>query len=393
MMQAFFKTHKFLLDHLNVPIRRGMMDKINWDDRLIGILGARGVGKTNFLLDYVNATYGFDKACLYVNLNNLYFSERTIISFADEFQKTGGERLILDQVFKYPGWMDELIYCYDNFPGLKIVFSGSPLMYNAGEELNLNGRAAIYTLEGFSFREFVNHKTNGSFKAVSLDDILNNHERIAASVVEKVKPLAYYNDYLHHGYYPFFLEKSNYLENLVKNINLVLEIDISYLQQIELKYLPKLRKLLYLIACSAPFQPNVSRLSAEVETSRATIINYLKYLKQAKLIHLLYEGNTEMLKKPSEIYMQNPNLLYSVGRGDVEQEVLNKTFFCNQVAYRHRVGYNRNVDFTIEGKYLFNVGRRVNGSKSRLGEVWHACEMMEVGSGRDVPLWLFGFLD
>ncbi|TCO08878.1 ATP-binding protein [Natronoflexus pectinivorans] len=392
MMQAFFKTHKYLLDHLSVPIRRGLMDQVNWNSRLIGIVGARGVGKTSFLLDFVSTVYGNDKSCLYVNLNNLYFSDRTIISFADEFQKTGGKTLVLDQVFKYPEWASELVTCYDSFPDLQIIFSGSPLMLpEKGHDLLV--KADIYSLEGFSFREYINHKSDNKFPAFKLDEILTDHTRIATDIVDSIKPLAYYNDYLHHGYYPFFLEKSNYLENLLKNINLVLEIDISYLQQIELKYLPKLRKLLYIIACSAPFQPNVSRLSQEVETSRATIINYLKYLNQARLINLLYEGQSEPLKKPSEIYLQNPNLLYSVARGDVENEVLNKTFFSNQIGYNHQVGYSRTTDFIIDETHLFNVGNRPKTGKGKNEDVWHACNMLEVGHGKDVPLWLFGFLE
>ena len=395
MMQAFFKTHKYLLEHLNVPVHRGLMDLINWEDRLIGVVGTRGVGKTTFLLDYIQTAYGSDKACLYVNLNNLYFSNRSLISFADEFQKTGGQTLVLDQVFKYPGWEEELVWCYDNLNDLRIVFSGSPLMLADRDNAELEHRARIYNLEGFSLREYLNHVTGNNFKPISLEEVLSNHVAIATDIVDKIKPLAFFNDYLHHGYYPFFQEKSNYLENLLKNINLILEIDISYLQQIELKYLPKLRKLLYLIASSAPFQPNVSRLSNEVETSRATIINYLKYLKQASLVHLLYEGEADPLKKPAEVYLENPNLAFSVARGDVSAEVLHKTFFCNQVGLRHQVAYNRKADFLIDNRLSFNVGRPglASGKGAKGQELWYACDMEEIGRGREVPLWLFGFLD
>jgi uncharacterized protein len=392
MMQAFFKTHKYLLEHLDVPVHRSLMQKINWSHRLIGIIGARGVGKTQLLLDFVSSTYGADKSCLYANLNNLHFSNRTIISFADEFQKTGGKTLILDQIFKFPAWEEELKYCYDNFTNLQIIFSGSPLMRHEFGDTELEGRAHIYNLEGFSFREFLNYKTNSNFNTYSFEEILNNHQDIASSIVESVKPLAYFNDYLYHGYYPFFLEKSNYLENLSKNINLVLEIDITYLQQIELKYLPKLRKLLYLLACAAPLQPNVSRLSNEVETSRATIINYLNYLQQAKLIHLLYEGEADPLKKPAEIYLQNPNLLYSVARGDVDNQVLHQTFFCNQVSQQNKTSYSRNADFEVNNQYLFNIGINKSSNKNKTKDVWYACDMVEIGHKKDIPLWLFGFL-
>lgn len=390
MLQSFIKTQKYLIEHLEVPVRRGLMDQIDWSHNLIGIIGARGVGKTNFLLDYISSTYGMDKSCLYVNLNNLYFSDKTIYDFADEFQKVGGKTLVLDQVFKYPNWMEELILCNNDFPDLQIVFSGSPLMLNEENDPKFKSRAALYTLEGFSFREFINYKTGKNFKSYTFSEIIDNHQTIAENIVSKVKPLAYFNDYLHHGYYPYFLEERNYLENLLKNINFILEIDISYLQQIELKYLPKLRKLLFIIADSAPFQPNISKLSNEVETSRATIINYLKYLSQANLIHLLYEEESDFLKKPAEIYLHNPNLLYSVASGDIDQDILNKTFLQSQL-HKQKINYIKNADFLINNKYKFIV-RRECSSPKKSKDIITACEMEEVGKDSNIPLWLFGFI-
>ena len=392
MMQAFFKTHRYLLDHLEVPVKRGLMDKVDWNHRLIGILGARGVGKTNFLLEYIASAFGNDKSCLYINLNNLYFSNRTLISFADEFQKTGGQTLVLDQLYKYPNWSQELKYCYDHFPNLNVVFSGSPLMRAEEGETELDGRAHIYYLEGFTFREYLNYNTGEQFPAYSLDVLLNNHVDIATGIVNKVKPLAYFTDYLHHGYYPFFFEKRNYLENLLKNINLALEIDISYLQQIELKYLPKLRKLLYLIAIAAPFQPNISKLSNEIETSRATVMNYLKYLKQASIINLLYEGDPDQLKKPARVYLQNPNLLYSVARGEINPEVLYKTFFSSQLNYHHKLSFCREGDFFVEGFGIFKIGGKLKQREDTTSKIWQTVEMTEVGKNQQIPLWLLGFL-
>lgn len=391
-MQAFIKTHRYLLEHLNVPVHRHLLDHIDWDHRLIGIQGARGVGKTTFLLDYAKTFYGNNRSCLYVNLNNLYFSEFSVVAFADEFRKTGGKILLLDQVYKYPNWAEELRYCHDHFEDLKIVFSGSPLMRLDEGNPELDNCAKVYNLGGFTFREFLNLKTGNNFKPVSLDELLSNHEQIAEEIVEKVRPLAYFTDYLHHGYYPFFLEKRNYSENLLKTINLVLEIDISYLQQIELKYLPKLRKLLYMVGKSAPFQPNISRLSNEVETSRATIMNYLNYLRQGRLINLLYEETFDPLKKPACVYMQNPNLVYAIARGDVKMDFLHKTFFYNQLGYLNDVNYNVDADFMVNGDKPFYIGGRNIEKKSQNKEGFFARDMVEVGSGNQIPLWLFGFL-
>ncbi|WP_439183584.1 ATP-binding protein [Carboxylicivirga taeanensis] len=390
-MQSFFETHKYLLEHLGTPVRRELINEIDWNHRLIGVKGARGVGKTTFLLDYAKTHFGYDKSCLYVNLNNLYFTERSIVSFADEFRKKGGKTLILDQVYKYPGWSKELRFCYDNFDDLKIIFSGSAVMRLVDQNPDLKGCVAVYRLDGFSFRENLNLATKSKFQAYSLDEILQNHQAICKKITSKVRPLAYFNDYLEHGYYPFFLEKRNYFENVVKNINLILEIDISYLEQIELKYLPKLRKLLYAIAKAAPLQPNVSRLSQEIETSRATVMNYLNYLKNGRLINMLYE-DSESTKKPSKIYLQNPNVYHSVMHGEVSLPNMNQTFFLNQVSYRHQVNVSKKSDFKINNHLEFHVGdeSRLNNP---LGEQEYlAHPMLEVGEGNQIPLWLFGFL-
>ena len=390
-MQAFYQTHKYRIEHLNAPVARELYRVVDWNDRLIGIKGARGVGKTTFLLDFAKQKYGLDKACLYVNMNNLYFTSRSIVSFADEFRKTGGKTLIIDQIYKYPEWSKELKYIYDNFTDLQIIFSGSSVMPIEDDNSELAGKVSVYTLEGFSFREYVNLKSGLSFQSVSFDDILNRHEEISREIVSKVRPLAFYNDYLHHGYYPYFLEKQNYFEKLIKTINFILEIDISYLQQVELKYLPKLRKLLYLVAKSAPFQPNISKLSNEVETSRATVMNYLTYLKQAQLINLLFEPGDNQAKKPAYIYMQNPNLVYSVFKGDTDQKMLNRTFFYNQVAYYNTVNYCKEGDFLVNGEYVFRIDGKVH-SGSKKGDHIIAKNMIEVGDKNVIPLWLFGFL-
>ncbi|MCU4174888.1 ATP-binding protein [Marinilabiliaceae bacterium N1Y90] len=389
-MQSFFQTHKYLLKHLEAPVRRELLNQIDWNHRLIGIKGARGVGKTTFLLDYAKSAFGFDKSCLYVNLNNLIFTERTIVSFADEFRKKGGKTLILDQVYKYPHWSTELRYCYDHFQDLKIVFSGSAVMRLQDEKSNLKGCVQVYNLEGFSFREYLNLESKNSFQSYSLDEVLNNHVEICKEITQKVRPLAYFNNYLEHGYYPFFLEKRNYSENVLKNINLILEIDISYLEQIELKYLPKLRKLLYSIAKQAPFQPNVSRLSQEIETSRATVMNYLNYLKNGRLINLLFE-DSESAKKPSLVYMQNPNLLNSVMHGEVGQSNMYRTFFYNQVANKCKVDLSEKADFLVNHNLDFLIGEGAKDNDKQ-SDAYFAHDMLEVGSNKEIPLWLFGFL-
>ncbi|MCQ2205023.1 MAG: AAA family ATPase [Bacteroidales bacterium] len=386
-MQTLFKIYDDLLSHLNPWIKRGLMDDIDWSARLIGIKGSRGIGKTTFLLNYAKSV-GKDKKCLYVDLNNFYFATHTIISLVDDFCKLGGHTLLLDQVYKYPEWSKELRYCYDNYPSLHIVFAGSPVMRLKEENPELHGLVKVYSLEGFSFREYLNYMAGTTFPKYSVDEILENHKHIAQEVVAKVKPLAYFSDYLHHGFYPYIMNEKDVFSSMIKTINLVLEIEISYLQQIEHKCMPKLRKLLYLITQSAPFQPNVSKLATEVDTSRATVMNYMLYLKQARLIHLLYQEGDSNQKKPAHIYMQNPNLMYLCNYGGVDSDALYKTFFFNQMGYKNEVTRGVVGDFCVDGK-MFCIGQVPKNMKQ---EVILVKDMIEAGEGNVIPLWLFGFL-
>ena len=270
-MEAFYQTHAYLVEHTNAPVRRTLMDEINWNDRLIGIKGTRGVGKTTFLLQYAKEYFGSDRSCLYVNMNNFYFQGASLVQFAGDFYRNGGKVLLIDQVFKQPGWSEELRQCYDLYPGLKIVFTGSSVMRLKSKEENpaLVDIVKSYNLRGFSFREFLNLQTGNHFPVYTLDDILANHEHIVKEILPKVRPLNYFQDYLHHGFYPFFLEKRNFSENLLKTMNMMIEVDILLIKQIELKYLSKIKKLLYLLAVDGPSVPNVSQLAADIQSTRS----------------------------------------------------------------------------------------------------------------------------
>lgn len=391
-LEAFFKTHKYLVEHLYAPVRRGLMDEIDWNDRLIGIKGSRGVGKTTFLLDYAREHFGADnKECLYINLNHFYFTERTLFDFAAEFREKGGKVLLIDQVFKYANWSRELRQCYDRFEDLRIVFSGSSVMRLKEENPDLSGKVVAYHLRGFSFREFVNLMSGRSFPAYTFDEVMARHREIAREICASVRPMAYFHDYLHHGFYPFFLEKRNFSENLLKTMNMMLEVDVSYIKQIEQSYLPKLRKLLYLLATSAPCSPNVSQLSKDIETSRATVMNYIKYLTDARLMNMLYPVGESFPKKPSRVYMYNSNLMYPIRPMEVSPQAVRETFFYNQLVKGNRVNEgSRNAHFLVNETYNFRVeeSRKVKNNP----DLYYAVDKTEVGEGNMIPLWLFGFL-
>ncbi|GHT09883.1 ATPase AAA [Bacteroidia bacterium] len=391
-MESLYKTHQYLVEHLNLPLRRQLMDEINWNDRLIGIKGSRGVGKTSFLIQYAKEHFRPDnKEYLYINLNNFYFTVKTIKDFANEFRMKGGKVLMIDQVFKYPDWASDLAYCYDNFPDLQIIFTGSSVLRLKDEHYPLANKVVSYNLRGFSFREYMELKTGEKFPYYSLEDILEHHADIAAEICSKVKPLAHLSNYLHHGFYPFFLEKRNFSENLLKTMNMMLEVDVLSINQMEQSYLPKIRKLLYLLSLSAPDSPNISQLSHEIKTSRATVMNYIKYLKDARLVNLLYPADEDFPKKPVQLYLQNPNLLYATRMINVDEQALRETFFYNQVHKDYKVNSgSKNIQFLIDGQYGFNIG---NGLKEKFKpEANYAMDGIETGEGKVIPLWLFGFL-
>ena len=391
-METFYRTHSYLVEHTNAPVRRDLMDEIDWNDRLIGIKGTRGVGKTTFLLQYAKEKFGTDHSCLFINMNNFYFSKYTLVEFAAEFVKRGGKVLLIDQVFKYPEWSHDLRACYEMFPTLKIIFTGSSVMRLKEENPELSGIVKVYYLRGFSFREYLNLQSGNCFRAYTLQEILENHEQIAKTILRNVKPLDYFQDYLHHGFYPFFLEKRNFSENLLKTMNMMIEVDILLIKQIELKYLSKIKKLLYLLAVDGPVAPNVSQLAAEIQTSRATVMNYIKYLADARLINMVYPKGEEFPKKPSKLMMHNTNLMYSIYPVKVEEQDVLDTFFVNTLWKDHKVHKgDKNVSFMVDEVMPFKIcqeGAKIKNNPN----VTYALHKAEIGRGNQIPLWMFGFL-
>lgn len=394
-MEAFFKTHAYLIEHTNAPVRRSLMDEINWNDRMIGIKGTRGVGKTTFLLQYAKENFDTkDRQCLYVNMNNFYFQSRGISDFAGDFYREGGRVLLIDQVFKQPDWSLELRKCYDNYPGLKIVFTGSSVMRLKEENPELNGIVKSYNLRGFSFREFINLMTGLNLPTYSLEDIINNHEQIGKSILSQVSPMKFFPDYIHHGFYPFFLEHRNYSENLLKTMNMMTEVDILLIKQIELKYLTKIKKLFYLLAMEGPKSPNISNLANEIETSRATVMNYIKYLADARLINIIYPPGGMFPQKPAKVMIYNTNLMHAIYPIKTEMQDLMETFFVNSLWKSHKVNQSSKEQvYHIDDNLKFRVCDASNDSRIRYkSNIIYARYNTEIGKENQIPLWLFGFL-
>ena len=394
-MEAFFRTHAYLVEHTNATLRRTLMDEINWDDRMIGIKGTRGVGKTTFLLQYAKENFAKgDRQCLYINMNNFYFQSRGIADFAADFVNHGGKVLLIDQVFKQPDWSSELRKCYDRYSELKIVFTGSSVMRLKDENPELNGIVKSYNLRGFSFREYLNIITGRRFKAYSLEEIISQHESIVKEILPLVSPSQHFRNYIHHGFYPFFLEQRNFSENLLKTMNMMTEVDILLIKQIDLKYLTKIKKLFYLLSLNSTKAPNISQLAQDIETSRATVMNYIKYLADARLINMMHLVGDDFPKKPSKIMMHNPNLMYAIYPIVPNEQVVMETFFVNALWKDHLVNQsNKEHHYIVDEKKKFRICDARGTNKVRYNnDTIYARYNTEVGKDNKIPLWLFGFL-
>lgn len=412
MLDAFFRIHDFLVAHSSMPIRRQLMDEINWNDRLIAIKGGRGVGKTDFLLtrikeietEWRNIPVPLTKKgkpskrksmrdirpCLYISMNDFYFTRNSLLEVAGEFARTGGRYLFIDQLFKYENWSRELKRCYSKYKTLHIVFCATPVMPIDEDNHDLEHVVHTYNLRGFSFREYLNIQTGLKLPSYTLEEIMQRHASISREICERVQPLKYFNAYLHHGYYPSYLESKSFESALLKVMNSQLEVDVLMIKQIDVACLHKLRKLFYILMHDAPCALNISNISDEIGLSRATTMNYVKYLKDSRLINLLYPEGKNFPMKPTKVYMHNTN----VARMDFTREIapmdLYETFFYNTVHGAHRVNATeRSAMFIVDNQYYFDVKEQVSIRDAirptAVGE-------LELGRGNQMPLWLLGFL-
>ena len=392
MLETFFRTHQYLVERIQAPVRRALMNEINWRDRMIGIKGSRGVGKTTFLLQYAKENFGpYDRRCLYINMNNFFFQGKTLFQFALEFMHRGGLVLLIDQVFKQPDWSHELRLIYDRCPHLHVIFTGSSVMRLKDENPELNGIVVSYNLRGFSFREYLNIQCGLTLRPYGISEILNRHERISDEILSQVDPLPHFQDYVRHGYFPFYLDHGDFSETLLKTMNMIIEVDILLIKQIELKYLTKIKKLLYLLAVGGVGAPNVSQLASDMQTSRATVMNYIKYLSDARLINMVYRRGDAFPKKPGCLHMHNTNLMYVMTPDGVQEQEMLETFFQNALWGRHEVNMgDRSSTFLVDGKLRFRIV--TEEPKRRSTEVIYARSNIRKGSNQEIPIWMYGFL-
>ncbi len=395
-MEKLLEEFQDKINKTTLDFQRYLIDEIEYENQLIAIKGARGSGKTTLLLQHAKKNLNL-KTSLYVSLDHLFFLENTLVSLAESFAKIGGTHLLLDEVHKYPNWSREIKLIYDGLPDLNVIFTSSSMLEIYKSESDLSRRAITYDLKELSFREFIQFETKIVFPAHNYKDLIENHNEIALSILEKIKPIPLFAKYLQFGCYPYYKKSPKfYNQKLLNTINLIIEIDINAVDHISYDLILKLKKLLFAIASSAPFTPNITKLSERIGMSRAMLIEAIKQLERAGLVNELYKQTKGIgaLTKPEKLYLNNTNLMYALAKDSVNIGNLRETFFINQFKHLANVHLAEQADFLIDGKYTFEVGgkNKTQVQIQGINNAFIAKDNIEIGFGNVIPVWLFGFM-
>ena len=397
-MESLINTYRNRLEKTNDNFVRYLMKDVYWTDRLYAIIGSRGTGKTTLMLQYIKNQLDHNKA-FYMSLDDLYFSSNRLVDVVQKLWQEGVTHFFIDEVHKYPynTWAQELKNIYDSYPELRVAFSGSSILNIYKGNADLSRRAVNYELFGLSFREFLAFEGVVNMPAVSIEDLLEKHKEIAAGITGKIKIIPLFRRYLQNGYFPYYKEGiHNYIFRLQNTVNAILETDLPAVEKIEYVSVQKLKRLLTIIAGMTPYIPNMTKLGNLVDIQRSNLPKSLGLLEKSRLIGLLRdsEKNINSLSKPAKIYLDNPNLAYALGYENPNTGNLRETFFYNQLRVVGKVTSAAKGDFTVNDKYVFEVG----GSKKTFSQIagipnsYLAVDEMEIGWGNCIPLWLFGLL-
>ena len=386
-MDRLYETMHRLLANTTSNFHRYVYDRINWDNRMLGLVGPRGVGKTTLFLQHIKHA-GQLEHTLFVSADNLYFSDHTLFDTAETFNKNGGIYFYIDEVHKYSGWSRELKAMYDAFPDLHVYFTGSSILDIERGEADLSRRAPKYSMQGLSFREFLAMRYEIEIPALYLEDILA-HKAVIPGVDH---PLVYFKEYLVSGYYPFGQDPDFSIE-LGQVINRTLEVDIPQFANMTAATGRKLRKLLALISTLAPFKPSMTKLASQIEVSRNNLEDYLLFIEKAGMIAQLREVSTSIngFGKVEKVYLDNTNILNTLSDSAPDVGTVRETFFFNQMRVNQEVTSSPISDFQI-GDHTFEVGGKSKGQKQirEATQGYVVKDDIEYGHGNVIPLWAFG---
>jgi predicted AAA+ superfamily ATPase len=398
-MEMLFAKQDRLLNLTSTKIVRDIVNNIHWDARLIAIRGARGVGKTTLMLQYIKMNYPlYSREVLYCTMDSVFFTNHSLLDLADDFYKNGGKRLFLDEIHKYPTWSKEVKEIYDMYPDMHIVISGSSLLKILNGDSDLSRRCIPYTMQGLSFREYMIFYEGIDLPVYTLENILKTPEKLCAEVNAKCRPLQFFKEYLQFGYYPFYLvNQLDYYTTIEQVSNFIIETELTQCCGVDVNNTRKIKALLGILASSVPFEVDISKLATMIGVHRNTVISYLYDMDRAKLLNLLFADllSVKKMQKPDKIYLENTNMVYALAPQNVNIGTVRETFVVNQLSYTHRVEYGKkNGDFNVDGKYLFEVGGEKKTYKqiADLPDSFILADDLETPYRQKLPLWCVGFL-
>ena len=382
---------------ISVQFFRHLMSRIDWENRLILLMGARGTGKTTMLLQMMKTAFSDSQEALYLSLDHLWFKTHSVYEAVEAHVQNGGTHVFLDEVHYLEDWELLIKNLYDDFPSLHIVYTGSSILRLRKAQADLSRRQSEYVLPGLSFIEYMEFEGHAGIQPVTLEELLENHTRLASDLTEGISILKYFHTYIRNGYYPFYKEvHSGYEERIQQVINQILESDYPAVENISVTTIRKAKKMLMILAEQAPQTPNMSRLYAELETDRNQGLKILKMLSEANLLSLLSSDAASLknMSRPDKIYCDNPNIMYAL---DPEADIgcVRETFFLNQLrSAGYSALYPKQGDFLINHHDLFEVGGKGKtfAQIKDLPDSYLAVDDVEIGSGHRIPLWMFGLL-
>lgn len=395
-MDELLEVSEQLIKTTQIGFKRYLYSTIDWSEKLIGIKGARGTGKTTLLLQYLNQSGLPSSQIAYFSLDEIFFLSHSVLEVVKTFYQLGGKIVVLDEVHKYPNWSKEIKNLHDRYRDLQIIFTGSSIIDISKEEGDLSRRAVVYELHGLSYREFLSLRMGMDLPIVKLEDLLNPGFSIRGHFTSDFLPLQHFPTYLRNGYFPFSGENEGiYFKKLRQLVRTIVEYDMAEIRGFDIRNGKKLLQLLYLIAQQVPFKPNVSALADKTLIHRNSMVSYLHYLADARLIDLLYPAgiSVAMLQKPEKIFLNNTNFLFTLSEKNPESGTIRETFFNSLVKVTHAVQYSPSVDFLVDGMFHFEIGGKNKSRKQAKEELtWIVKDDLEYPVGKSLPLWVFGML-
>lgn len=395
-METLIRQYTHLLKHISTAHVRDMYNKISWDTRLVGIKGARGVGKTTLMLQRIKLAFEDPSKALYVSLDDVWFAGHSLLELAGMVTEKGITHIFIDEVHRMPSWQRQIKNVYDYYPDLNVVFTGSSLLEIDHSVADLSRRCLMYTLPGLSFREYLEFE-GLRFNKITLQDILYGHEKIIPEIISKTDILSHFRKYIRHGFYPFYTTESetNYLIRVNNMISAVIDYDIPAVENIEYATLLKAKQLLTVMASQTPSPLNLTSVASLMEISKNSVIKIFSLLERSQILRLLYyksEHNAKSMSKPQKVLINNPSILYSLGYADLGK--VRESFFAAMVSQGYEIAYPQKGDLLVANRYLFEIG----GSNKHFDQIkdipdsFVASDDIEYGIGNKIPLWLFGFL-